>query len=275
MNYKLSYDELHERLRTQTNLLIDLCLQFDKGNYDYADVISTKIGAIINFYNKDSILPNMKKQDSIKFCSSSKVLDTTDDVLLYRTMVATVKNNDHVQYFPKFDKGQYPYTWHDFQIWAHSPIFIINLEPNQRQLDGLIYVHEVNNETQHMLSRKDIIDFYRNKYGGAHHDNKMKEHSYLIASGLSSIEHIDHPDTKYAFGEKYKPGDPIKYLFEMAVRQIAHELIVTIKNSFEFDMKYKPLYQNFTKKRPKELEDILSTFTEGENGQNQVSTRFV
>lgn len=275
MNYKLSYDELNERLRNQTNLLIDLCLQFDKGNYDYADVISTKIGAIINFHDKDSILPNMKKQDSIKFCSSSKVLNTTYGALMYRTMVATVKNNEHVQYFPKFDNGKYPYTWHNFKIWADSPIFIINLEPNQRQLNGLIYVHDVNEKTQLKLSRKDIINFYRNKYGGAHHDDRMKERFYLIASGLSSIEHIDHPDTKYSFGEKYKPGDPIKYLFEMAVRQIAHELIVTIRNSFDFDIKYKPLYQNFTNKRPKELEDVLLTFTKGENGQKQVSTRFI
>lgn len=48
-NYKMNYGDLFKQLEKQTNLLIDLCYQFDKGNYDYVDIISTKIASIIHF----------------------------------------------------------------------------------------------------------------------------------------------------------------------------------------------------------------------------------
>ena len=73
-NYQLNYNDFLVILEKETNLLIDLCLQFDKGNYHYANVISTKITSIINF--RGNLVPNMDKQDTMKFCASSKYWKT-------------------------------------------------------------------------------------------------------------------------------------------------------------------------------------------------------
>lgn len=274
VNYNMSYKDFEKMLIKQTGLLVDLCNQFDKGNYDYADVIATKIGALINFNNVDSILPNMGKQMTMRFCSTSKILNSTDDVLLYRTLVASTFNKDY-SYFPKFDYGSYPKTWVDFETWAKTPVFIYNSSPGDK-LDGLIYIAEVNKDTQLIVSREKIIRFYRNKYGGAHSDVKLNDTMFAFAEGISSIEFSDHQSTKYLPGEKYKAGKPYEFILQMAIRQIAHELILSIKKEFNFNPMYRPKYTDFVDKHPRDLKDPLFKITKRlDNDEKQINIIYI
>ena len=271
-NYQLNYNDFLDILEKETNLLMDLCLQFDKGNYDYANVISTKIASIINFRGKkESILPNMDKQNTMKFCASSKVLDSYDSVFFYRSLVSVIKTVDGITYFPKFNHGKYPVTWHPFATWANAPVYIINLDPDQQEMNGLIFIHELNESTQFTASRRDIISFYRDKYSGAHLDPSLNARMYKVALGLSSIEHLDNPSLKNIAGEKYMPGEPIKYMFEMAVRQIAHELILSVKKEFSFQLQYKPSLNDYSGKKTKKIPDqLIELKGENEKGEKEI-----
>ena len=271
MKYHLSYDNFLEMLEKQTALLAKLCQQFDEGNYEYADVISTKIAAIINFRGKkESLLPNMEKQETMLFYSTSKVLDTYENVLLYRSLVATTIKDGQLIYHPKLDQGKYPKTLHPFSVWASSPVYIVNLEKNTQNMDGLIYIGELNESTQFIMSREKIINFYRNKFSGAHFDTKLDQNIYQAAIGLSSIEHADNPNLKNVPGEKYVPGEPIKYMLEMAVRQIAHELLLTLKKEFSFKLDYKPTLLDFSGKKTKGLPDhLVKIVVENEVGEKK------
>lgn len=82
-----SYDNFLEMLEKQTALLAKLCQQFDKIDIEYADVISTKIAAIVYFRGK-AFYPTWKnrKPHAVLFYS---VLDTYENVWLYRSLVAT------------------------------------------------------------------------------------------------------------------------------------------------------------------------------------------
>lgn len=272
MKYHLSYENFLEMLEKQTALLAKLCQQFDEGNYEYADVISTKIAAIINFRGKkESLLPNMEKQETMLFYSTSKVLDTYENVLLYRSLVATTINDGQLIYHPKLDQGKYPKTLHPFSVWASSPVYIVNLEKNTQNMDGLIYIGELNESTQFIMSREKIINFYRNKFSGAHFDTKLDQNIYQAAIGLSSIEHADNPNLKNVPGEKYVPGEPIKYMLEMAVRQIAHELLLTLKKEFSFKLDYKPTLLDFSGKKTKGLPDhLVKIVVENEVGEKKI-----
>ncbi|NLD32795.1 MAG: hypothetical protein GX662_11160 [Trichococcus flocculiformis] len=272
MKYHLSYDNFLEMLEKQTALLAKLCQQFDEGNYEYADVISTKIAAIINFRGKkESLLPNMEKQETMLFYSTSKVLDTYENVLLYRSLVATTIKDGQLIYHPKLDQGKYPKTLHPFSVWASSPVYIVNLEKNTQNMDGLIYIGELNESTQFIMSREKIINFYRNKFSGAHFDTKLDQNIYQAAIGLSSIEHADNPNLKNVPGEKYVPGEPIKYMLEMAVRQIAHELLLTLKKEFSFKLDYKPTLLDFSGKKTKGLPDhLVKIVVENEVGEKKI-----
>lgn len=274
-NYKLQYNDFLLLLEKEINLLADLCLQFDKGNYDYANVISTKITSIINFKGKkESLLPNMNKQTTMNFCASSKVLNTFDDILFYRSLVAHKIKDNKLIYSPKLSQGKYPLTWVPFDIWANAPVYIINLMPEQSTTDGLIYIHEINELTQKIITRSNILQFYRDKFVGAHSDLKLNEFMFKMATQLSSIEHLDHPNTKYQSGEKHIPGEPIKYMLEMAVRQIAHELILSIKREFDFQIKYKPTLQDYFSNKPKNISDVLFLILkENEDGTKQLETK--
>lgn len=272
MKYHLNYEDFLESLEKQTNLLAKLCQQFDDGNYDYADVISTKIAAIINFRGKtESLLPNMGKQETMLFYSTSKVLETYEDVLLYRSLVATTIKDGQIIYHPKLDQGKYPKTLHLFSVWAKAPIYIINLQNEQNSMDGLIYIGELNETTQFVMSRQDIISFYRNKFSGAHFDTKLDQNIYQAAIGLSSIEHVGNPHLKNIPGEKYVPGEPIKYMLEMAVRQIAHELLLTLKKEFSFKLDYKPTLLDFSGKKTKGIPDhLVKIVAENEVGEKKI-----
>lgn len=272
VKHKMEYADFEKLLLKQITLLIDLCQQFDSGKYDYADVIATKIVAIINFQNRDSILPNMGKQMTMRFCSTSKVVDSTENVVLYRSLIAS-RYNGKYSYFPKFDFSSYPNEWVGFEKWVRSPIYIYNAAPDQ-ELDGLIYIHEISESTQIMINREDVIRFYRNKIGGAHSDEKVDKRMYAISEGLSSIEFSDHPSTAYSVGEKYRKGQPFEFMFEMTIRQIAHELILSIKREFNLPVRYKPLYTDYVNKRPRELKDFLVTISHNdETGERQLHTK--
>lgn len=274
-NYKLQYNDFLMLLEKEINLLASLCLQYDKGDYDYANVISTKITSIINFKGKqESILPNMNKQNTMSFCATSKVLDSYENVLFYRSLVVQVIKDNKIIYSPKFNQGKYPLTWVPFATWVNSPVYIINLDPENSKVDGLIYIYELNESTQKIITRSDILKFYRDKFVGAHSDLKLDELMFKMATHLSSIEHLDHPNARYQSGEKYVPGEPIKYMLEMAVRQIAHELILSVKREFDFQIKYKPTLQDYFGTKPKNTTDVIvKLLEENEDGSKQMEMK--
>lgn len=268
----MNYEDFLEMLEKQTILLAKLCQEFDKGNYDYADVISTKIAAIINFRGKkESLLPNMNKQETMLFYSTSKVLESFEDVLMYRSLVAINVKDGQIIYHPKLDQGLYVKTLHPFSVWANSPVYIVNLEDNAQNMNGLIYIAELNESTQFLMSREKIINFYRNKFSGAHFDTKLEGNIYQAAMGLSSIEHDYYPVIESVPGEKYGSGEPIKYMLEMAVRQIAHELLLTLKKEFSFKLDYQPTLVDFYGIKTKEHPDLLVRLLDvNESGKKKI-----
>jgi hypothetical protein len=250
MNYNRTESDYLEELSNQLELLIDYCDQLDSGKMNYALPLATLIRVLVRDQgvNSKSLFFLLNKKNSMKFCSTSNIYPEHDDILYLVTLITSAHKpivdngrviNHEPIFVPNLNRNVNHKKWITFDEWFNYPILIYNKESN----DGLILL-EQKPGSKLVISRWDIIKYFANKSGGTHIDQKVNIDMYNLARGLSSMEYQDvKPQYTYNPGEKYVPGFPIKSPLHAAIRQIAHELILTIRREFNMGRNYNPSHK--------------------------------
>ena len=224
-------------LQEQVNFLIDACHAYDKGSFVYAKQMSAIIRTLVkdNPKNKQtvSLLTSLGVKDSLKFYNTA--YSAKDPAILlnlvgvfshYKPLLAV---NESPIYVPMFDEtGLVDVQWIDFDDWWESNVVVCR--------------DHVNNFA---LSRKKIILTMAEQDGGVHVDkfDKIDDVYKGIITCTSNILTHFSPN-----------GDamPIQYIQYALVRQIAHELIVTLSNVYNGFSPYNPTLEYILKGSTKE-----------------------
>lgn len=249
MNYtktKTDYlDELHEQL----DLLIDYCNQFDQGKLHYAKPMASALRVLVHDGKNDkSLFLLLESKKTMKFCSTSKLYRNYEDIIYLATLITParkpiIKNgniNDYeLKFVPNLSRNINPKNWINFDDWYNLPVFIHNKDKE----DGLIML-EQKPGSKLIVNRSKIINYFRNKDGGGHVDPKVNSDMYNLSKSLSSIAYQDiKPLHTYKLGEKYVPAIPFQNSLHAALRQIAHEIILTIRKEFGLKISYNPSHK--------------------------------
>ncbi|WP_373836173.1 hypothetical protein [Jeotgalibaca arthritidis] len=249
MNYKKTEADYLEELNEQTELLIDYCLQLDKGKTSYSKPLATLIRVLIQDGKFKSLFTLLGKKDSIRYCSTAGNYSDCDDILYLLTLITVIDmqiiENDKLKgyekiFVPMLNSGKVNKRWIAFDDWYKSPVLIYNKESN----DGLIKL-EKTQESLLIKNRYDIINYFANKGGGAHVSEKVNKDMFELEKGLASMEYVDVQDmTTLNNGDKHIPGVPIGNSLHAALRQIGHEMIYTIRKGFNIRKSYNPSHKN-------------------------------
>lgn len=250
MNYSRTESDFLDELASQSELLIDYCDQIDSGKLNYVLPLATLIRVLVRDASPSSksLLYLLRKKETMKFCSTSKVYPQHGDILYLLTLITPaykavidngrVKNQEPI-FVPNFNRNTNHKNWISFDEWFNYPVFIYNKE----SYDGLIKLEQTE-ESKLIISRWDIINYFSNKSGGTHISPKVNIDMYTLEKGLSSMEYQDiKPPELYKPGEKHIPGIPFKGPLHAAIRQIAHELILTIRREFNMGRNYNPSHK--------------------------------
>ncbi|WP_147535626.1 hypothetical protein [Bacillus marasmi] len=249
MNYRRTESDLIEDLSNQLDLLIDYCVQLDSGKMNYALPLATLIRVLAyDGPSSKSLFSLLKRKEDMMFCSTSNTYPKQDDIIHLITLITPVFKpeiengrvvNQELIFVPNLNRNINHKTWVSFDDWANSPIFIYNKDNN----DGLIML-EQKPGSKLVISRLDLIKYFVNKSGGAHIDSKVNFDMYYLEKALSSMEYHDVKSLdSYKPGDKYVPGIPIRSPLHAAIRQIAHELILTIRKEFNMGRNYNPSHK--------------------------------
>ncbi|MBK1809132.1 hypothetical protein JHL18_00520 [Clostridium sp. YIM B02505] len=211
-----------ESLIEQLNFLIDFCSKYDHGNFNYSKQLAKTVRILVHdTANSTSLLSLLKCKNTMKFNSTASFpknaiffLGLVFPVSIQRMTEDGSPYNEHV-YLPSLSYNKEVYTKRvDFNTWWNQNIIIS---------DTLTF------------SRKDMIKYMSNQDGGAHVDETVLEKYYKISKATASMFYtIDKPLSE----DPYQQGEPFKYLHFAVVRQIAHELILSIKREFNLDVLY-------------------------------------
>lgn len=232
-----SYDYYLTGLQEQVNFLIDACHAYDKGSFVYAKQMSAIIRTLVkdNPRNKQtvSLLTSLGVKDSLKFYNTA--YSAKDPAILlnlvgvfrhYKPLLAV---NESSIYVPMFDEtGLVDVQWIDFDDWW--------------ELDVIVCRDHVNNFS---LSRKKIILTMAEQDGGVHVDSfdKMDEvYKGIITCTSNILTHVSPNGVSI----------PIQFLQYALVRQIAHELIVTLSTKYNIFSSYNQTLEYILKGSPKE-----------------------
>jgi hypothetical protein len=248
MNYRRTESDYLEDLSNQLDLMIDYCEQLDSGKMNYALPLATLIRVLAyDGPGSKSLFYLLNKKHVMKFCSTCNTYATHDNIIHLLTLITpTLKPimvdgsvNRELVFVPNLNRNENHKNWVSFDKWASYPIFIYNKESN----DGLIML-EQKPGSKLVISRLDVIKYFANKSGGAHIDPKVNMDMYHLEKGLSSMEYQDvKPLDTYNVGEKHVPGIPIRSPLHAAIRQIAHELILSIRREFKMGRNYNPSHK--------------------------------
>lgn len=255
---KMSEQQLEQEFKDNVQLLIDQCLQFDKGKYSYAKAIATSLRTLVHQTSRsECFLQVLGCLDSMKFLSTAGFTskEDTERTLQLLTLVSQVylpiNSNFHdsvriqPSVVPNFSKGNLKKKWLDYQSWYESPVFIYNKEPNGRIYD-LVYL-EISPGSQLIISRKKLITFFSNKLGGTHIESaSINKEMYELSRGLAGLMFHDiKPLYSYKEGERHIPGKIIDNVLQMAIRQIAHEVIISIRKATGIRFNYSPSHKSY------------------------------
>lgn len=216
---------LHQ-LQEQVNLLIDSCHMYDRGSFSQAKIMSGIIRTLV----KDPV----KKSQTVSLLTSLEVKDTMQfyntgysakDPAILMNLVGLVNIPLRIQstnsyqriYIPILDDSTLiDVQWIDFDDWWETDV-IVNKTIN-------CDIH---------LSRKKIVLAMAEQDGGVHVDkfNKMDAtYRDIITHTANIFTHIDSNGVE----------SPIEYLQYALVRQIAHELLISIFKKFDIFKPYTP-----------------------------------
>lgn len=221
-----------DQLSEQMSMLVDACHEYDKGKFYQAKNMSAIIRTLVK--DPDNINPKRKNQ-TISLLKSLGVKDTMKfyntgyeaiDPLINISLVGIVTipstapllniSNENI-YLPVLNNSNLvDVKWLTFEDWWNSNVIVSKSE--SREI---------------IFTRKKISLTMAEQAGGVHVDsfeNIDKDYRDI----LMNIANIFVNTT--TDGQEY----PIKHLQYALVRQISHELIISISKQFNLKLDYKP-----------------------------------
>lgn len=225
-----NYEYYLEQLQDQVSFLIDACHSYDKGNFKQAKIISSIIRTLV----KDPE-PNGRKIRTISLLthlgrkSSTKMYNTGFEAKNARinfnlvgivtvptkTLLHT-KKFDHI-YLPLLNESRIiDVKWLSFEEWWNSKIFVFDGE-----------------DSTNIFTRKRIVLTMAEQDGGSHvdsHEDIDKEYFELATAARRYISNVDHDGNE----------SPIINMHYALVRQIGHELLISLIREFKFNLSYDP-----------------------------------
>jgi hypothetical protein len=211
-----------ELLKEQIEFILQACEQYDNGKFVSAKLLATYIRNLVhNTELSTSLLVHLQKQNTMKFYNT---VDAPKNAVFFLGMVIIadvlkVVNAQSTSYetifLPAFKpKILHSKKWIDFNTWWNQKIIVS---------DRLTF------------TRAEMIKFMANQDGGAHVDEKVTEKYYKI---VKATETMLYTTQKPLSEDPYQVGEPIKYLHYAVVRQIAHELILSLIKEFQIAVDY-------------------------------------
>lgn len=221
------YEYYLNHLNEQLSLLIDSCHSYDKGNFSQAKIMSAIIRTIVKDveYKKSktiSLLKSLNVKDTMKFYNTGyeaidpKLLINLVGIVSVPSKAPISKQTEHI-YLPLLNSSNLiDCRWLNFSDWWNSNVLIS--KTHNREI---------------IFTRRKICLTMAEQDGGAHIDsfeNVDKDYRDIA----QSIENI--------FVNVNSNGieAPILYLHYALVRQISHELIISIKKHFNLNCEYNP-----------------------------------
>ena len=233
------YSDYVSALEEQLEFLINNCKMFDTGNIKYAKQIATNVRVLVHdTKTSTSLLSLLNKKETMKFLttvSSPKNVVYQLGLVIPTEVIVQDDSNDFVSepwFIPAFTKTKTK-KWIDFQSWYDQNVLTSN--PNA-------------------FSRRQLITYVANKDGGAHIDKNLPENFYKLSKGISSFLYREPGGSNH---ELPSMDDPYKHLHLSSVRQIAHELILSIRKEFGLSLNYNPTIKAFTNQQIKEALEIV------------------
>lgn len=218
-----------KELEEQFSVLVDSCHAYDKGNFSQAKSLSNILRAILKDVEKPSkrtrsfsLLHHLDVKDKMKFYNTgyeAKKPKLSINLVGFVTRPSSSPDTtitSETIYLPVLDKSNLiDVKWLDFDNWYTSKIIY-----SETDKDTLI------------ITRKWLILAMAEQGGGTHIDKlESVEKAYLeIATAKNTIFTHNKENKDY----------PIEYLHYALIRQIAHELIITLKKEFNLPYNYHP-----------------------------------
>ncbi|ALS76918.1 hypothetical protein AUC31_17570 [Planococcus rifietoensis] len=219
-----------EQLHDQVSFLIDACHSYDRGNFKQAKIISSLIRTIVKDPASNgrksrttSLLTHIGKKPSIKMYNTG--FEAKNARINFNLVgIATVptskkffkKRFNHI-YLPLLDESQIvDVKWLSFEEWWNSNIFVYD----SRDLTNI-------------FTRKRIVLTMAEQDGGSHvdsHEDIDKEYLDLATAAKIYITNVDCEGNE----------SPFVNMHYALVRQIGHELLISLMQEFKFPLSYKP-----------------------------------
>lgn len=265
--YIKTHQDFLEELNEQIELITDYCSALDQGKMHFSKPLATALRVLVHQTGSStSLLKHLGVLSDMKFVSTSKHYDTDDDIILFLSLISAaekvkIKRNKIVKreyiFVPNLNSNIHEPIKLNYQDWYENEKVLIS---NEITDDGLINLY-THNSQKLIASRKSIIDFFANKDGGAHVDSKSEKSLYRLSRNMSSFDYVEKkPFNTYRPGDRHVPGEPIKYTLQAALRQIAHELIISLTDKFELQLKYNPSHQKILGYNLSECFNLCVTF---------------
>jgi len=203
---QISQNELENHLREQISFLEASANSFDAGMEEEAKRLAVTIRILVHDTSYSySLLGQMGK--NLKFLDTSSDLDSKN-ILAHGGLISILNELHQTRYIATLDNFP-PSTVKliDFDSWWNKPVFV--------------------DKQGRKLTRKDLILTAANQDGGAHVDPSLDEtYANLSRKGLDLI--VNH-------GAGAKILDKPE---RAAIRQIAHEVLKTLKPGYTKKLKY-------------------------------------
>lgn len=227
MSHKKDYEveDFAPQINKQIKMLINNCYLYDQGNFEHSLTIASNLRTILHTSGKSKSLIHLTNiQHDYNFYTSQKTAFKTVMCLLL-CYTAQIKRNEenHSEFvfLPNFIRDVNDHKGIvKFKKWWNQKIIINN---------------------SHRYSRADIILLTANEQGGSHIDKSVNK---------SFNDLINDIETPLTFFKQSSPQvapfeAPIKNYVYAAIRQIAHEVLVTFEQIEDLKIDYKPEFNNF------------------------------
>lgn len=218
-----------EQLKDQVSFLIDACHSYDSGNFKQAKIISSIIRTLVKDpdnprpKNKTKSLLTLLNKKSLDFYNTgfeSKhpkfVVDLVGTASVPNKFPTVSPEFDHI-FLPILEASDMiDLQWLSFREWWESQILFVDA------------AHSTSSFT-----RRRIVLTMAEQDGGAHVDSFEdidKEYKEIASAAKSYFSNVN------PFGKE----SLILYMHYAMVRQIAHELLVSLIREFKISQSYKP-----------------------------------
>ncbi len=243
-------NHLHE----QVSFLHDACKNYDQGNFAQSKMISNIIRTlvkdpeIINRRTRTiSLLTHLGKKDTMKFyntgfeAKNAKLNVNLVGIVTVPTKLPTISKQFDNIFLPLLDtSSQVDVKWLSFQEWWNSEVIVVETE-----------------STTNIFTRNRIVMTMAEQDGGTHVDKKKqvdKEYLELATAAKSYFYHVDPNGNE----------SPVVYMHYALVRQIAHELLISLIKEFNLNIDYKPTNEHNLRGVHKKHIKQPGMFVEGE-----------